>query len=199
MELSVREAAALMGRSRRTVRAQVARGDLPGVKRNGRWHIRRDHLPLTEAQRAILQGKARSLRSAVESVLPSRLAPTAGRRHRSIVDLDAFRLGSELLREIRSNADEQLPGGTREQAAAYLEDALLSIAEAVQQFDREVKLAALRQARSALARATATMLLACGDPPPEPVFSWVTALEADVIPAVGGFARWADNLRTPRS
>ena len=51
MELTVREAAALMGRSARPVRAQVARGELPGVKRGGRWLIPRKALPLTEAQR----------------------------------------------------------------------------------------------------------------------------------------------------
>jgi len=32
-------------------------------------------------------------------------------------------------------------------------------------------------------------------PPVEPVDAWVAALENEVMPAVAGFARWADNLR----
>ena len=58
MELTITEAATLLGRSPRTVRAQVARGELPGFKRGGQWVIRREALPLSEAQRAALQQKA---------------------------------------------------------------------------------------------------------------------------------------------
>ena len=38
MKLSVQEAATLLGRSPRTIRAQLKRGDLPGEKRNGPDH-----------------------------------------------------------------------------------------------------------------------------------------------------------------
>ncbi len=41
MHLSIREAATLLEKSPRAFRAQVARGDLPAVKRNGRWRIDR--------------------------------------------------------------------------------------------------------------------------------------------------------------
>lgn len=58
MELSVREAAVLTGRPPRTLRAQLARGEMPGVKRNGRWVVDRRHLPLTEDQRRRLEHKS---------------------------------------------------------------------------------------------------------------------------------------------
>lgn len=79
MELNVREAATLMGRSPRTVRAQLARGDLPGVKRQGQWRLQRRHLPLTEDQRRALQARAEGIRQLVEEALPGRTAATSGR------------------------------------------------------------------------------------------------------------------------
>ena len=73
MELTITEAATLLGRSPRTVRAQVARGELPGFKRGGQWVIRREALPLSEAQRAAL---ARNPRMFVvgQSPLPQAVA-----------------------------------------------------------------------------------------------------------------------------
>ena len=102
MKLSVREAATILDRSSRTVRGQLARGELPGVKRHGRWYVDRRHLPLTESQRRTLQAKAGRIRQAVEEALPSRMARTSGDRSRSLVDLDAFRLGAELFAELRT-------------------------------------------------------------------------------------------------
>jgi len=61
MDLTIREVATLLGRSSRTVRAQVARGEIPGVKRGRRWLVPRHNLPLTEAQRRSLQAKAETL------------------------------------------------------------------------------------------------------------------------------------------
>lgn len=104
MDLSVREVATLLGRSGRTVRAQLTRGELAGVKRNGRWRVARHSLPLTEAQRRSLQSKADALRQAVEEALPSRMAATPGQRSRSVADLDAFRSGARLLAAVRTSS-----------------------------------------------------------------------------------------------
>ncbi len=194
MKLSVREAATLLGRSPRTVRAQLARGDLPGKKHNGQWRIERRHLPLTEAQRNALQNKADAIRRTVDEVLPSRMARTSGQRSRSIADLDSFRRGAEILTEIRAADGDALREPARERTVALLDDALLALAEGIQLFDRELKLEALNRARASLARGAATLLLEGGIPPAEPVFSWVAAIEGEVIPAVAGFARWADGL-----
>ena len=193
MELSARQAATLLNRNLRTVRGQLARGELPGTKKNGRWVIRREDLPLTEAQRRGLQRKADRIRKTVEGVLPSRLARRPGDRSRSLVDLDVFRLGAELLNEIRKSGDV-LDRPLRERVEASLEEALLDSAEASFQYDRRLKLAALNQARGALARTSARLLLAAGFTPEDPVARWVQALEHDILPAVAGFARWTDSL-----
>ncbi len=197
MELSVREAAVLLGRKPRTVRAQLARGELPGRKRRGVWRIDGRKMPLTEAQRIALQRKAERVRTAVDDALPSRMAVTPGQRSRSIADLDAFRRGAEVLREIRGT-DEVLDERTREQTVAILEEALLTLAEGVKLFDKQHKLEALNRARSGLGRCVARLLLAGDIPPADPAFSWVAAIETEVIPAVAGLARWAEGRRGRR-
>ncbi len=195
MELTVREAAALMGRSPRTVRAQVARGALPGVKRNGRWSIPRHSLPLTETQRQRLQAKADRVREAVEDALPSRTAATSGQRQRSLADLDAFRHGAELLAGVRGAGSENVSAAVRDRVAALLEGALLALAEAVEHFDRQAKLEAIHRCRAQLSHSLGVLLIEGGIPPGEPIFSWVRALETAVLPAVAGFARWVHKLR----
>ncbi len=194
MKLTVRESATLLGRSARAVRAQLARGDLKGVKRDGLWRIDRSDLPLTDAQRRSLQAKADRVRQAVEDALPSRMASAAGRRSRSLADMKAFRSGARLLGEIRGVEPAVLEDAAKAEVCRLLERALLKLAEAEQHFDRELKLAAVNEARAALARGTGRLLLAAGIPPAEPVFGWVTALEGEVMPAVAGFARWVDRL-----
>ncbi|MEM9291022.1 MAG: helix-turn-helix domain-containing protein [Acidobacteriota bacterium] len=191
MELSVREAATLMGRSQRTVRAQLARGELPGVKRNGRWRIQRRHLPLTEAQRQALQAKADDVRATVENALPPREARRAGDRTRSIADLDAFRLGAEVLTSLRAAGPEDLSTELRERTCRTLEGSLLSLAEASLHFDRRAKQEALGRCRSQLAHTVGLLLL---DTSGEPAAGWIQSLEEGMAPAVAGFARWIDRL-----
>ncbi len=198
MELTVREVATLLGRSLRTVRAQVERGELPGVKRKGQWRIPRQSLPLTEAQRRALQAKAETLRQTVESVLPSRLALSTGHRSRSLADLDAFRSSANLLAEIRVQGPAALPPVLFLRVTRYLEQALLALAEASCHFERELKLAALHRARSGFARLVGLLLLAGAIPPAEPIHAWVTALENEVLPAPAGFVRWTEGLKDRR-
>lgn len=199
MELSVREAATLMGRSPRTVRAQVARGELPGVKRNGQWKIQRRHLPLTEAQHQALQDKAQTIRDAVETALPSRLARHAADRTKSILDLDAFRAGVSVLQRMRACSDTTLSDDTRRRVGERIEGALLALSEAVLQFDRQVKLDALHRSRARVAHAIAFLLMDSEIPPREPVLGWVCQLENEVAAGIGGLARWVDRLRGKRS
>ena len=193
MELSVREAAALLDRSPRTLRAQLARGELPAVKRSGQWWVHRRDLPLTEAQRRRAADKAESVRRAVDDVLPSRLDGKVGR---SVADLDAFRHGAALLAEVR--ADTEVSEALRERAAAGLEEALLALSEAVLHFDRNAKLEAVERSRRGFARVVGMLLVEAGIPPAEPVHAWVQALERDVLKAVAGFARWTEKLKGSR-
>jgi hypothetical protein len=193
MELSVREAATLCGKSPRTLRAQLARGELPGVKRNGRWRVDRRHLPLTEAQRRALQARADGVRRLVEDALPSRTATKRGEPARSLADLDAFRVTVALMNRVSEDAKRDT-SPTARRLETYLRRAALMLAETFHQFDPRLKLEAVNRARSQLARATAVMLIDGGDPISEPAFTWLTVLEREVIPTVGGLARAIDRL-----
>ena len=195
MKLSVKEAATIMGCRPRTLRSQLARGDLPGVKRAGHWTIELRHLPLTEAQRASLDDKADDVRMTVESALRTRKARLSGTRSRSVADLDAFRLGAEVLRALRDADSEQLTEATRQQAHDSLEKSLLALTEVSLHFDRRTKREALGRCRSQLAQALGLLLLADST---EAVSEWIRQLEDGMVPAVVGLARWIDRLRENR-
>ena len=195
MELSVKEVATLLGRSTRTIRTRLMRGEIRGVKRDGQWRIPRQHLPLTDDQRAKLQAKADSIRHTVEGVLPPRMAQTSGQRSKSLLDLDAFRLGAELLNDIRQNGADALEASTLERVDCGLERALIALSEASQQFDRQLKVEALQRSRADLSAVLAVLLLAARLRPEAPIAGWIHRLENEVFPALAGFARWADRLR----
>lgn len=195
MLLSVAEAATVLGCSERAVRARLARGDLPGVKRQGRWHVRRADLPLDGQQRRALQERAEAVRAAVEAALPSRTATTRAQRAVSVADLEPFRAGHTVLAAMRAHAvagGPAVPGAGC--AAAEVEAALLAIAEGHHQFAPAVKLEALTRARAALGRAVGALLAAADGPPESPALDWVVALEAEVMPRLAGFIRWTEKL-----
>ena len=191
MELTVREAAALLGKHPRTIRAKIARGDLHAFKREGQWRIPRGTLPLTEPQRQDLQVKAEAVRTAVEAHLPGRTAESRGDRRRSVADLDVFRGGLELLAWVRDAED--LSARTLAGVEAALEVALMALSEGVHHYARHEKRAAFVHARAAFARAAA-LLLEAGVPPTEPVHTWLVALEGRLIPATARLVRWSETL-----
>jgi len=181
MKLTIREAAALLGCSPRTVRARIARGELPAAKQGGRWQIDREHLPLTEPQRRALQAKADAVREAVEVVLPSRAALRRGDRRRSVLDLDPFRRGVVLLAELRTDS------GAPETATALIEDALLCLAEAHHLYAPPQKLDALRRARAALGRSVGLLGLHGDAHLPR-----VRIIEEELLPVIAGLSRSAE-------
>jgi len=194
MELTLTEAASLMGLSARTLRARAARGDIPARKRAGAWRFDRRDLPLTEAQRAGLQARADAIRGAVEDALPSRLAAHTSDRRRSLADLDAFRAALRVHQAIHAAE----PTAARTRTLMLLEQSLDELAEATLVYARLSKLAALDRCRASLGRAIAALLVEAGIPPAEPEHGWLLVLEQEVAPAVAGLARWASKLPGPR-
>lgn len=174
MELSVAEAAALLGVSTRAVRGQLTRGALAGRKVGSQWRIDRATLPLTEGQRA----RIAEVRAVVDAALPATGATSRGERSRSVADLDAFRLGAALLPDAH-DADPAL--------GEELDEALVPLGRAVHTFLRADKLAALADARARIA-AVATRLHLRGHG------NLGTRVEREVLPALVGFARWVEKL-----
>ncbi|MCP3916967.1 MAG: hypothetical protein GY711_15570, partial [bacterium] len=92
----------MMGISPRTLRDRLARGDVVGAKRGGRWFVDSHRMPLTEVQRISMQARAAEIRGVVEAALPSRAAATRERKHRSVADLDVFREARNVAASMRA-------------------------------------------------------------------------------------------------
>lgn len=76
--LSIAEAAALLQKSERQIRYMVQQGQLSAVKSGGRWVIKAEDLPLTDAQRVALgEGAERIVEAAEMAVEPARKAAGA--------------------------------------------------------------------------------------------------------------------------
>lgn len=187
MELSLREAATLLGRSPRTLRGQLARGDIPGKKKGNRWVVPSDSLPLTEPQRRALQAKADEVRELVEQALPSRVARTRGKGGLSVADLDAFRHTLPVYVAVRARPDLAA-------CADELEQALLELAEGCHHFHPEPKTQAFVAARAHLGRAVGRLLMSGPTPLPELESEWLAALEGEALPALSGLLRWVERL-----
>lgn len=193
MELTIREAAPLLGRSARAVRAKIERGELPARRQGRVWLIPLASLPLTATQRASMQRRAEQMHAAVDDATPSRMATTRDRRTRSVGDLHAFAAGTELLREMatdQSAADAEAEVRARD----LIHRAMLRLCCGFVEFDAGLRATHLRAARHKLARALG-LLLATPQAPSDRVLGWCQRLEHDVIPPIGGLLRWADKSR----
>lgn len=188
MEITLNEAAKILGRPARTLRDQVSRGAIPGSKIGGKWVLHSDKLPLTERQRRAVQARAEEIRASVEEVLPSRAATSRAQGRRSLADLEPFRKGSSVLREMREAGERWNP------AAAELEAGLLALAESNAWYDRDAKVAGIRAARACVGRSVARLLMDGDAPLAEPVPGWLETLEREVLPLLAGLSRWAERL-----
>lgn len=185
MELTVTEAATLLARSPRAVRAQLVRGELKGRKRGGQWRVRRADLPLAAAEHAAVQQRVSELRDALEDGIPRAIKHKLGAV--ALGRLDAFQIGHAVLTELRAADDPALTP-----ARDALEAGLLALATGHHRFDRDAKLAALRRARDEISVTIARLLLA--DPAPAAAPEHAARLEAELLPRLAGLIRWAEKL-----
>ncbi len=193
MELSVTEAATLLRRPARTLRGQLRRGEIRGVKRGGRWRIPRHALPMTEEQREALLLRADEARRVVDAALPSRLDGRRGREMKALVDLDVFRVGRELLFAMRRDPDEK-----DDEVVDALEDALCALARGRYAYEAGQKVGLLRDARDRFSTCLARLVLSA-DPLVDPCAAWAIRIERELLPSLSGLLRWAEGLSGRRS
>lgn len=91
MQLSITEAAHLMGKSPRQLRYMILQGALQAHKDGRRWVLDSESLPLTAGQRRATERRAGQLREAVEEALGPHLK-AAQAEHYSVTELAAFKL-----------------------------------------------------------------------------------------------------------
>lgn len=195
MELSVREAAELLGCSTRTLRARLARGEIRGHKRDGAWRIARSDLPLTEAQRDEILSRAEQVRETVEGALPRLTLERGSSPRRSVLDLEPLRHVRALL--ATWDALDPVPPCVAD-ARGHLQAAVTELCRGAHAFDPASKVAAFREARDRLSRAVAALILDSGAPLDDERKVWVETLEGRALAALGGLLRWAERLGSRR-
>lgn len=169
MNLTVNEAASLLGVSPRTVRARLARGDLAGEQREGRWYLsRRDLHPPGAA------AKARAVQETVE---------------RALVEVEPNGASAAACAPIRGLLPLILEMDGP--AAEDLEEALRWLTIGWHEYRPEAALIALTHARASLATAVARLLLASarGDAVATRRYR---AIETDVLRPLIGMFRGAE-------
>ncbi len=155
MDVSLAEAATLLGKSPRQVRYLIKTGKLKARKDGARWRIEIDELPLGEKQRRAANARARELRDAVEAAL----APVENAAHKargkrfSVQDLRAFRSGEPVFRAVVEAVGEDDPAGLQ------LRRSLDALAQGCHAFRPPDKAARYEAAREAAASAVVSLLL----------------------------------------
>lgn len=191
MQLTIREAAALLGRSPRAVRARIARGELQ-ARRNGRqWTLSLHDLPLTAAQRESMTARATTASEALAAVAPAPLASQRTRRARSIRDFGAF---VTLRRLLRAPLVAGAAGETANAATSLLREGALALCAAEHEYDPRRRRDELLVARNRIGKAIGALLLDVAD---DTAFAHCDTLEREVLPAIGGLLRWTEGrMRT---
>ena len=172
MELTLEQAATILGRTKRATRAAIRRGALEGVKRGGRWFVSRESLLDQPGEQARARRRADEIRAAVERSLPKSSTPR-------VADLVPFVVTTEVWRAAtaagHTDAVEPLCCG------------LDAIAQGHYAYQPDAKQRAWREARGHLACAVAR-LHRVGDA------AGVAALEDRALPLLAGLLRWAEGL-----
>ena len=180
MDLSLSEAARLLGKSERQVRYLVRGGTIPARKEKGRWVIRREDLPLSEGQeRAERQKTERAARLAEEILRPE---GREGKKGGSVFDLHAFRDGTSLYHELLATL------GAEHAAVGLLREALMLLACGYHEFEGEAKAELYAEARQHASRAVATLFLEDGEAHEE----IAGRVESLLLPALGGLIHQAE-------
>jgi hypothetical protein len=178
MQLTIKEAAARLGKSPRQVRYLILTQRLPARKLGGTWVLDSEDLPLSTGQEQALNRRERQLRSAVERALELPTGEERAARY-SVRDLKAFQIALPIHR----SAVERL--GSQHAAAASLQRVLEQLACGCHRFDRSDKATAYRAARDAASLAVCELVL-LGRTETDDL---VTSIEQELMSALAGLLR----------
>ena len=172
MQLSLTQAAQLLGKTRRQVEYQIRQGRLKAEKVGGQWRIDEDALGLSPGQRQAMRRRADALRDAALGVLDAE----APRPAYSMTDLYAFQVTRALRSDAREPLDPDHP------ALAELERALRELAIGCHRYERQDKTRAYQAARDALSLAACALHLD-PDPQRQPLARRIEGCQVDSVAA----------------
>lgn len=180
MELSLTEAARLLGKSERQMRYLIQEARVPARKVHGHWVIRREDLPLSEGQvRAARQKTERAARLAEEILRPEEESSPQGH---SIRQLRAYQVGVPLYRDLVEKTGADHP------AAALMREALMLLACGYHEFESQNKAEHYGRARLHASRTVMALLL----DDDESRRDLAGRLESSFLPALGGLIHQAE-------
>lgn len=175
MQLSIEQAAELLGKTRRQVVYMIEQGRLPAKKVGGRWTVERADLTADDATRQRSSQREARFKAAVDEAL----TPAGKARRYTLGDLKAVQLAAPIYRELLSR------GAAAQPAAAQMRACLDHLAVGCHRYDRREKTAAYRAARDAASLAAIELWLAAADGE-EPLLD---AIEQELLAAIAGILR----------
>ena len=178
MDLTLTQAAQLLGKTRRQVEYLIKTARLPAKKAGARWVVADADLPLSPAQRQARERKVAALRGVAEEVL----GEAAPKTRYSLRDLKAFREGLLAYATGREHLPDNHP------ALPLLRQALDDLAVGCHRFERRGKAEAYGRARDCASLAACALLV---DTAPEGE-DLIERIEQALIPAIAGLLRRAD-------
>jgi len=186
VDISLREAAVVLGQSERQVRYAIKQGRIKATLRAGRWVVDRDSLQRGTEQREHRQRQLDGLRASVEATL-GLTEDAATHRRWSVRDLKAFQTAVPLLRGVSG-----LPTSAgSDAAAAALKRTVQALTRGTHEFYRERKQTAYAEARVACCDAVSELLVAGG----QAAEALADRIEAELLPAIGGLLRRSERRR----
>lgn len=180
MSLSIKEAAEILGKTRRQVAYMIEQGELPAKKSGGRWVIERADLNVDEQRQQRESRKQAQFKAVIEeAVIP-------GKQRYTLRDLKAVQLAMPIYRQLV----ERGAGG--EKAALHIRECLEQLAVGCHRYDRQEKILAYRAARDAASLAAIELLLGQSADASEPLLD---AIEQELMPAMVGLLRRSERSR----
>ena len=175
MEVSLEEAAAILGKTSRQVRYLIDQKRLPAKKLGGKWRIDRADLQLDDD----LRQRSTQRQDRLKAVVEDALTPGQNRRY-TLRDLRAVQVAMPIYRDLAAR------GNGSAQAAMHMRQCLDQLALGCHRYDHREKTTAYRAARDAASLAAMELLLGQEAETEDPL---LRSIEQELMPAFAGLLR----------
>lgn len=183
MDLTILQAAQVLGKSPRQIRTMIQNGEITAARRGRMFFIDQATLPLSGGQAAAVERRALRAQEVVEEVFE----PLSRRRRYSLRDLKAVKIGLPLYQEVVRELDAAHP------AAAALRKVLAHLGRGCHRYRGPDKVDEYLAARDAASEAAVELALVGG----ALAERLLDTLEQDLLAALVGLIRRAEGRDRP--
>ena len=186
MDLSLKQAAALCGKSERQIRYLIQQGRITAQKKNGRWVIPKENLPSSPGQAKATEARQERLQQVVEDALGLKEGAGPRKRRYSVTDLRAFSGGLALHRDLSAAL------GTEHELLDTLRLVLVLLAQGCHSYHARDKTVAFATARERACELLTGLLLLDDAAPARKLADRV---EQELIASLAGLIRRSERGR----